>query len=176
MDNQQEDELIHYGVLGMKWGVTRARFKERASNRLNKRIKKYEVKAAKFEKKSEKIHAEQDLGSSNKAAVKAANYRKKSATQTLKATKADNDFTKSVYEKRATKNDLKANQLSKTTGYGLEAMKYSVKSDKAKIKAEKAKLRLASNQAYIAKMNSKLSDMSKEDRDRVQAYIDKYLK
>lgn len=181
--NQQDDELKHYGVLGMKWGVTRAHFKANSTGRLNKKIKKYETKSAQFEKTSEKLHAKQDLGSSNRAATRAAKYVKKSANMRFKATKADNELTKSIYEKRAAKydlksakNKLKADKLSKTTGYGVKAMKYSIKSDKAKINAEKAKLKLASDKAYINKMNSKLNSMSKADREKVQSYIDKYLK
>ena len=100
-----------------------------------------------------------------------------------KSKKADNGLSEAIYTKRAAKYEvkaakktLKANQISKTTGYSLKAMKYSVKSDKAKIKAQKAKLKLASNEAYIKKMNEKISSVPKEDREKVQTYIDKYLK
>ena len=70
---------------------------------------------------------------------------------------------------------MKADRISKTTGYGMKAMNYSIKSDKAKVKAEKAKLKLASNKAYIEKMNSKVSSLTPEKRAEVQRYIDKYL-
>ena len=61
MNQNNNEEIKHYGVLGMKWGVRRAGLKSNATSRLNKKIKKYETKAAKFEKKSEKIHAKEDL-------------------------------------------------------------------------------------------------------------------
>lgn len=67
-----QNELYHYGVVGMKWGVHRAQKKAAASVRLGKKALAYDAKAAKLNKKSEKIHAEMDLERSNKAAAKSA--------------------------------------------------------------------------------------------------------
>ena len=56
----------------MKWGVRRASKKSAANERLEKKALKYDVKAAKAQRKSEKFHSSQDLGRSNRAAKKAA--------------------------------------------------------------------------------------------------------
>ena len=83
---QNNNELYHYGVLGMKWGKRRALARMAKNEDLNRKVLKLEKRAAKYKLKSEKIHAKKDLGISNtlstetknaanKAAIKAAKYR-----------------------------------------------------------------------------------------------------
>lgn len=173
-----EDELMHYGVLGMKWGVRRANNKAQRYTRLMNKALKYDKQAANFTKKSEKAHAEYDLGRANKASVKAANLNKKAAKLEKKSANSSSDITKDRLHRKAEKLKYKAsnklidgNRLSKTAGYGLKAMKYSIKSDKAAKKAAKARLKIANDKYYISKMNNKISQLSKEELQAGYAFI-----
>lgn len=175
-----EDDLEHYGVLGMKWGVQRARRKESANVRLRQKALKYDIKSAKAERKAEKIHAEQDLERANRVAKRAANLSIKSAKIRKKATEATNEFVKTNLERRAAKADfkstskqIKANRLSKQTGYGSKAMKYSIKSDEFARLAAKTRLKIANNELYIAKMNQKVASLSDDEVNMGKAYIDR---
>ena len=170
----QQNELQHYGVLGMKWGVHRAKRKEAQNSRLQKKAYKYDIKSAALYKKSEKEHAKSDLGGYNRAATKAANYSKKAAKLHKKAL-SETGFKKVTLEGKANKLEykaskakMKANRISKTTGYGAKAMTYSIKSDKVANKAAKARATVAKNKAYIELMNKRLSSLDSEQRRRVE--------
>lgn len=169
------DELCHYGVLGMKWGVRKANSKARNIARLTKRALNYDLKSERANRKSEKIHSEHDLSRSNKAARKAANYSIKATKMAKKALKTSNEGRQLKYAQKSAKYDYKshnkmidANRLSKSTGYGLKAMKWSVKSDEAAKKASKARLKIAKDQNYIAMTKRKVSAVSGDPKYQKQ--------
>lgn len=172
------DELYHYGVIGMKWGVIRAARKNRANSRLEKKALKYDIKSTKALRKSEKLHAKYDLGTSNKAAKKAANYKIKAAKLRKESLNSDSDLRKSLLNKRAYKYEYKstvqqskANRLSKSAGYGEKATAQYIKSDKFAKKAAKARLKIAKNKRYIAKMEAKVNSLSDKDTREGKEYI-----
>ena len=179
--NQTEQcELYHYGVVGMKWGVHRSLYKSSANDRLMRKAVKWDKKAAKLTKKSEKIHAVEDLEGANKKAVKAAKYDAKAAKFKKKSLNTTNESDKLYYEKKSEKlkykaaaNRIEGNTISKSKGYSARAMKYSIKSDMVAKKAAKARMKIANNKYYIDRMKRKVSEISKEDLAGAYAFVNR---
>ena len=99
----QNNELTHYGVVGMKWGVHRSALKQKEISRLERKAFNYDKKSDNFTKKSEKRHAKYDLEGSNRKAIKAAKLSEKAAKVNKKALITDNDFKKVMLQKKAAK-------------------------------------------------------------------------
>ena len=171
------DELYHYGVLGMKWGVHRAAYKTFQNNRLEEKSDMKDKKAAKLRKRSEKAHSKYDLGRSNWNAKMASRYAKKAANIRIKSKHSSSDKQPKLNRKayafdyRSQKKQLNANRLSRTTAYGRKAMKLAVKSDKCKISAARARKKIASNKTYIDMMNKKVRTLSSDKRKEIKQYM-----
>lgn len=177
------EELLHYGVLGMKWGVRKASRQAEVNKRLLKKAEKYDLKSAKAAKKSEKIHNKQDLQGATKLGIKAEKQAAKAAQMQRKATSAKSDNEKVRYERKAAKRNYKAarlrmraNQITKTKGYGLKSLEQLKKSDKYAKKAAKARLKIANNEFYINKMKNKVSSLSKEELQNGYAFCNNLFK
>ena len=172
---ERNDELYHYGVLGMKWGVHRATRKAKNNTKLINESNKYNIKSAKYNLKSTK-RAAKDIGegfaTKSKKDVKrylsankrAAKYNLKSAKYKSKASKtSDRKSTRysvksDKYAVKSSKNKMRATRLSGEYATGSKGYKYATKSDKYKLKSTKSLLKISRNKAYIQKIQQKIKD------------------
>ena len=172
---ERNDELYHYGVLGMKWGVHRATRKAKNNTKLINESNKYNIKSAKYNLKSSK-RAAKDIGegfaTKSKKDVKrylsankrAAKYNLKSAKYKSKASKtSDRKSTRysvksDKYAVKSIKNKMRATRLSGEYATGSKGYKYATKSDRYKLKSTKRLLKISRNKEYIQKIQQKIKD------------------
>lgn len=158
-ESELDEDLEHYGVLGMKWGVRKD--PDRAYRKSVDKLKKLDtnadkakIKAAKSDLKSAKKYEKKSAKYENKAAklqVKSSKIGRKDSKLEMKARKlrmkAPKSWTKSGYVKKIRKAEKLEYKSSKKE---YKSSKYQLKADKASRKAAKSALKAANLRAGTA--------------------------
>lgn len=149
----ENEELMHHGVKGMKWGV------RRSPERLGRKIEKLERKNAKLTKEY------------TEARTKASDYGQRSAKIQSKNKRYDKRIAK--YSAKKDKYDRKVYKATNKKNIDLDKVaKYSAKSAKANAKMLKAQSKLTYNKYAVKserfKAEAEAARLKIEKNDRMQ--------
>lgn len=156
-----ESELRHYGVMGMRWGVRRA--------------KKRYAKATSKEGRSEAISKLKEIKS--KGENKVQSLTKKGTKLQKQVDKAVQKYdTKAAYYKnRAAKVRMKKYGMftskARADEYEFQAGKLEAKANSIATLSEKYKKALASNQSMIEAFNREISDIDSFIKSKGKRYL-----
>lgn len=172
------DELMHYGRKGMKWGV------RRTPQQLGYKVSKLTAKNKKLQ------------SSANESTRTAADYHKKSVVFQSKQKKYEKRLAKATakkakydlkVQKQASKkhidSDKVAKYAAKSAKYNTKVLKaqkkikynkYELQSEKAKLAAEKAKAKIAKNERMIRTYNSTIKALDSGTINRGRVFM-KYV-
>lgn len=140
-DNRMNNELYHYGVIGMKWGVHKGRYAESYAKGVAK-IKKLESKSAKAQERYNSV-------GSAKARMKVANLRRRADRLQYLSARRFPTLNRQGKFRRATRLKAKASRIEARQA----RIKYSMQ--KNAIKAEKfyKKMQQVYKDVPVSKLN-----------------------
>ena len=160
---QKNDELKHYGVKGMRWGVRRATRKlskaqtredrDKATAKLHKHREKGSAKIAKLKSENEKLYAKREKQDSRDAA-KAARLNQKAARHLSKSG--------SFIRPRKLKNYNAA-----------RAKQLKGQADNITANSEATKAKIAKNEQMIKAMEMEITNIDRTLKKRGKRYVNK---
>lgn len=193
-----DDELMHYGRLGMKWYQHVYASKQKENTKLRRRAIEKDIAKAKAAKKAEQTHyrkdvkkgvvttinksfSKEDQKKSVKDAVKANKQKTKAYKIDRKLLNTPEGKTRDKLESKSAKlkyqsekNQNHADMILRYRDYGKKAKRYAVASNKASVKAAKYRYKIAKNQRYMNTIKKKLDTNSlSHSKKKVKACMSK---
>lgn len=156
----EDDELYHYGVLGMKWGVRRAskqlskattdKERNKAVSSLNSHREKINKKMSSLDSRSEKLEQKR-YKVATKSEPKIAKYKKKAAK----------------YRQKASTSFLPI----KERNFNIKANKFDIKASKLEQKAAKTRAKIEKNERLKKTFETGLNNIDKALVDRGRNFV-----
>lgn len=159
-----ENELYHYGKLGMKWGHHRTQVLISKNSKLKGKQEKYLSKHQNLTRLAEKAHVKYDLANST-AILKKIKYDNKNIKVQKKIQKTNDPIRKAKlqmiadkYSYKSSVEKKKADEEYRSKPYGIKATKLLNKSNEAARLAERSKALISKNEYTMLKIQTKLDN------------------